>query len=32
VVAVRTFLVLFFGVRHVISGRLSAGALIVFVL
>jgi ATP-binding cassette, subfamily B, bacterial len=32
VVAVGTFLVLFFGVRHVISGRLSAGALIVFVL
>ena len=32
IVAVGTFLVLYFGVRHVISGRLSAGALIVFVL
>ena len=32
IVAVGTFLVLFFGVRHVLSGRLSAGALIVFVL
>ena len=32
IVAAGTFLVLFFGVRHVLSGRLSAGALIVFVL